>query len=64
MEHSFFEKGLLRFTNIITTKMMCQNNKEDEFLKALKSATSYKIENNRLWLSNPDKLLVVFKKVD
>ena len=60
----FFEKGLLRFTNIITTKMMCQNNKENEFINALQRATTYKIEDNRLWLSNPNGLLVVFKKVD
>lgn len=61
----FFEKELLRFTNIVTTKMMCQSsNKESEFLKALQSSTSYKIENNRLSLSNPDGELLIFKKID
>lgn len=61
----FFEKGIIRFTNIITTKMMCQEkNKENEFLQALQSTTTYKIENNRLWLSNSNGLQVVFKKVD
>lgn len=61
----FFEKGLLRFTDVATTKMMCDSsNKENDFLKALQSATTYKIENNRLWLSNPLEKLLVFKKID
>jgi heat shock protein HslJ/uncharacterized membrane protein len=61
----FFEKGIIRFTNIITTKMMCQKgNKESEFIKTLQSVTTYKIENNRLWLSNPNGMLAVFKKID
>jgi heat shock protein HslJ/uncharacterized membrane protein len=37
----FFERGLLRFTNVITTRMACPpSNKEAEFLKALQSATT------------------------
>ena len=61
----FFERGLLRFTNIITTRMACpSNNKESEFLKALQSTTSYKVENMRLTLSNPSGEKLVFKKVD
>ena len=61
----FSEKSLLRFTNISTTKMMCpQGNKESEFLAALRSSTTYFIENNRLQLSNIDGLLLVFKKID
>jgi heat shock protein HslJ len=61
----FFEKGLLRFTNTITTEMACgANNKENEFLKALQSTTSYKVENMRLSLSNPSGMELVFKKVD
>ncbi|MDD7886527.1 META domain-containing protein [Flavivirga sp. 57AJ16] len=61
----FFEFGVLRFTDISTTKMMCgQNNLENEFLMTLKSTTSYKIENNRLWLSNASGQLLVFKKID
>jgi heat shock protein HslJ len=61
----FFERGLLRFTNIITTRMACPgNNKESEFLKVLQSSTSYKVENNRLLLSNPSGEKLVFKKVD
>ena len=61
----FYEKGLLRFTNIKTTKIKCQsNNEENTFLKAFRSATRYKIENNRLWLSNPSEELIIFKKID
>ena len=61
----FFERGLLRFTNIITTRMGCPgNNKESEFLKALQSTTSYKVENMRLILTNPSGEKLVFKKVD
>lgn len=61
----FFEKGLLRFTNIITTRMACPgNNKESEFLKALQSTTTYKVENMKLMLSNPSGEKLVFKKVD
>jgi heat shock protein HslJ len=61
----FFERGLLRFTNIITTRMACPgNNKESEFLKALQSTTSYKVENMRLILTNPSGEKLVCKKVD
>jgi heat shock protein HslJ len=61
----FFERGLLRFTNIITTRMACgSNNKENEFLKTLQSTTNYKVENMRLTLTNPSGEELVFKKVD
>lgn len=61
----FFEKGVVRFTNIVTTKMMCEpTNSENEFLQALQSTRSYSIENNRLTLSNSYGNQVVFKKVD
>jgi len=61
----FFEKGLLRFMDFTTTKMMCvPNNKEAEFLEALQSSTTYAIENNRLTLSNPSGILTIFKKID
>lgn len=61
----FFENGLLRFTNVATTKMLCEpNNKEAEFLKAFQSSTTYTIENNRLTLSNPSGILTIFKKID
>ena len=61
----FSEREVLRFTGIITTRMMCApENQEAEFLKALQSATTFNIENNRLYLSNPDGLRLVFKKID
>lgn len=61
----FFEKGLLRFSNTITTRMACgENNKEYEFIKALESTTSYKVENMRLTLSNQSGVELVFKKID
>jgi heat shock protein HslJ len=61
----FFEKGLLRFVNTITTRMACMpNNKENEFLTALQNTSTYKVENLRLTLSNPTGVELVFKKVD
>ncbi|MGH2667034.1 META domain-containing protein [Flavobacterium sp.] len=61
----FSEKNLLGFDHIVTTRMACGSmNKEGEFLKALQSVSSYKIKDNRLWLSNPSGLLIVFKKID
>lgn len=61
----FFEKDLLRFTNVIGTLMACgSGNKENEFTKALQSTTAYIIGDNRLTLSNPSGKLLVFRKVD
>ncbi|TDQ30183.1 META domain-containing protein [Tenacibaculum caenipelagi] len=62
----FSERNKIRFTNIISTEMLCAkgNEKEQEFTKALASIISYTIGNNRLTFSNPDKTLLVFKKVD
>lgn len=61
----FSEREILRFTNIGTTEMACiGGNREMEFLQALQSTTTYKIENNRLWLSNNYGMQLVFKKVD
>ncbi|MCB0458570.1 MAG: META domain-containing protein [Flavobacteriaceae bacterium] len=62
----FSEKDKLRFTNVASTKMMClpDNKKEQEFIKALNSSVSYTIANNRLTLSNPDSVLLIFKKID
>jgi heat shock protein HslJ/uncharacterized membrane protein len=61
----FFEKGLLRFVNGISTLMACPDgNKEHEFMTALQSVTTYTVANMRLTLSNPSGVLLVFKKVD
>ncbi|MCC9016258.1 META domain-containing protein [Flavobacterium lipolyticum] len=61
----FFEKGLLRFSDVISTLMACMPaNKEGEFVETLQKTTTYSIENLRLTLSNPDGKLLVFRKVD
>ena len=61
----FFEQGILRFIDIVTTKMMCEsNNKESEFMRALQKCTTFKIDNNRLTLSNPESELLILKKID
>lgn len=62
----FFEKDLLRFTNVASTRMACPNlDGESEFLKALQNANSYSVGNNRLYLSNnSQENLLTFKKID
>jgi len=62
----FYEKDVLRFTQIASTRMACPNmEKESEFLSALQSSVNYKIENNRLYLSNDsEENLLIFKKID
>lgn len=61
----FFERGLLRFNKISTTRMACERtNKEAVFLKTLQSTTTYKIENLRLTLTNSSNASLVFRKVD
>lgn len=61
----FFEKGVLRFSNVASTLMACApGNKEAEFVKALQSTNTYSIGDLRLRLSNPDGTLLVFRKVD
>ena len=58
----FFEKGLLRFTDIAVPLNLTAA--ENGFLKNLQSATGYKLENNRLLLFNPGGELLKFKKTD
>lgn len=61
----FQERTTLRFTDILSSKMACDaKNKEDQFLKALQSSTTYEIKDNRLYLSNPEGIKVIFKKID
>lgn len=61
----FQERETLRFTDILSSKMACDaHNKEDQFLKSLQSSTAYEIKDNRLYLSNPDGIKIVFKKID
>lgn len=59
------ENELLRFTNVLSTEIACiDRNREIEFLQALQSVKTFKIENNRLLLSNNFGTQLVFKKVD
>jgi uncharacterized membrane protein/heat shock protein HslJ len=58
----FFEKGLLRFNDVMAPQDL--NKAEKEFIKDLQSATGYKLENNRLVLFNPAGELMQFKKTD
>lgn len=60
----FFEPNLLRFKDIITTKKMCvpDNGQEQAFLQALKSSITFKVDNDRLTLSNPNGELLMFRK--
>lgn len=61
----FSEKELLRFTNVGLTRMACDKMaNEAKFVKALESSTAYEIKNNRLYLSNPDGMKLIFKKTD
>ena len=62
----FYEQDLLRFTQIASTRMACPNmDKETEFLTALQASTTYKVENNRLYLSDgSQENLLVFKKIN
>ena len=61
----FFEKGVLRFTNLAVTKLMCEpTNKEAEFITALQISNKYQIENSRLILSNSSEVRMIFRKID
>jgi len=62
----YYEHDVLRFTQIASTQMACPSmDKETEFLTALQASTTYQVENNRLYLSNPsEENLLVFKKID
>lgn len=62
----FYEKDVLRFTQVAGTKMACPGmDKESEFLQHLQASTNYSIANNRLTLSNgSEDNQLVFKKID
>lgn len=61
----FQERELLRFTNIMSTKMACENlSFEDKFLKAIQQSTGYKIKNNRLLLTQSNQIIAIFRKID
>jgi heat shock protein HslJ len=61
------ESGGLQFDkNVASTRMMCENiSVEDSFLKAIAGAVyRYEVRNNRLYLLQEGKSVLVFKKVD
>lgn len=60
----FFEPGLLRFKDIITTRKMCPGGLEAEFLDALESTVHYSLGDSRLHLTHPNGNSLVFRKVD
>lgn len=49
----------VKFGPVISTRMMCPGNYESEFLTALNNAESFKIENNRLYLMQNGKALMI-----
>ena len=46
------------------TRMYCEGANEGEFLKLLNAATTYSITDNRLYLKENNKVVLVFRKVD
>lgn len=54
----------IKFGPIASTRMMCPGNYESEFLTALNNSEKFKIENNRLYIMQDGKTLIVLKKVD
>lgn len=61
----FSKKDLIRFTDIFTTEMMCDNYETEKILvKALQSTTRYELKENKLYLFNPEGTKAVFRKVD
>ncbi len=59
----FSEVEILRFMDVVSTKKMCgQASVEDQFLEALKVATTYKLSGRNLQLKNPSRILMQFRK--
>lgn len=57
------EHNLMRFSEIIATKMAClSNNKENAFLEALQNADRYEIKDDKLILSNSNGIQAVLVK--
>ena len=52
----------IRFDEIITTKMACKGDTENQFLKALRKVNIYKVENEQLMLMDDEKTLLLFDK--
>ncbi|WDO12048.1 META domain-containing protein [Flavobacterium sp. WW92] len=59
----FYEREILRFSDIFTTEMMCPNyDKEKLLVKALQGTTRYEIKDNKLYLFNPEGTKAIFRK--
>ncbi len=59
----FSERSLLRFTDIVSTKMSCEHlAKEDEFLEALRFSTQFVVDGDQLILSNPLNTTLILRK--
>ncbi len=59
----FAAQNLLRFTDIVSTKMSCDNlNKEIEFMEALQFSTQFVVEDDRLILSNPLNTTLILQR--
>jgi putative lipoprotein len=57
------ESGKLSLEKIGATKMECENsNNEEEFIKALYKAVSFKIVKNQLMLKDKSKTIAAFEK--
>jgi len=58
------EEDQIKFSDLITTKMFCENSIESEFLISLGMVNNYKIEKLKLHLYRDDEELMIFQKVD
>ena len=58
------EEDQITFSDIITTKMICAESIEQEFLIALGMVNNYKIEKLELHLYQDDDEIMIFQKVD
>lgn len=55
-------KNNISFGDFAMTRMSCPGNGEQNFITALKSADTYKMENGKLYLMSKDKTVAVFGK--
>jgi heat shock protein HslJ len=59
-----YSDTFIKFSEISQTKMFCAESVETEFLIALKSVDSWKIEKLTLYLKKGNDVVLTFKKVD
>lgn len=54
------EKGKIHFGDIFSTKMYCENMEiEDKYLDALEKVTSFKVEGDKLFLSDENNNVIL-----